>query len=141
MSLPPAPPPASTTVSVGLPPRKSALKKMPDSTSTFRTHLPPPEFADQSPTNNFMMETTSSFRTLQHHSNRMNSPVVTSNQPQHSHNTQTLPLKSNLKKSGSSGSKPATLQWSASTTVEHHPRPPSAGSTGINRVSLEELRV
>ena len=48
----------STTVSVGGMPRKSALKNSnskldsnpPANSTTFRTHLPPPEFADQSPT-------------------------------------------------------------------------------------------
>ena len=46
----------STTVSVGGMPRKSALKNSNSkldsnpANSTFRTHLPPPEFADQSPT-------------------------------------------------------------------------------------------
>ena len=82
-------------------------------------------------------------------------------QPQSSHASQTLPLKSNLKKSNSSAAagaqnssgsqhqltdprappgqslvKTTTLQWSASTA---EPRPSS--SSANQRVSLEELRV
>ena len=171
-------------------PRKSALKtsnsKLDSTASTFRTHLPPPEFADQSPTSNsrhmpgsgFTMAEShvslgshSSFRTLPRGpmppqpipmSMSINPNSLTSNQPavpphqqqpQSSHASQTLPLKSNLKKSssnsatagsaGGSGSatqqmtsaaKTTTLQWSASTAE----RP---SSSSANRVSLEELRV
>ena len=204
----------STTVSVGGMPRKSALKssnsKLDATASTFRTHLPPPEFADYtSPTSSnrhvltrgggpeggggsftlaeshVSLGSHSSFRTLPRGppmhgmiqggpSMSINTNNLTSNQlpavpphqsqqqqPQSSHASQTLPLKSNLKKSNSSAAagaqsssgsqhqltdprappgqslaKTTTLQWSASTA---EPRPSS--SSANQRVSLEELRV
>ena len=206
----------STTVSVGGMPRKSALKssnsKLDATASTFRTHLPPPEFADYtSPTSSnrhvltrsggpeggggsftlaeshVSLGSHSSFRTLPRGppmhgmiqggpSMSINPNTLTSNQlpavpphqsqqqqqPQSSHASQTLPLKSNLKKSNSSAAaagaqsssgsqhqltdprappgqslaKTTTLQWSASTA---EPRPSS--SSANQRVSLEELRV
>ena len=185
-TTPPAPPPPSmsTTVSVAIP-RKSALKTssntkliervgpaggmgpagsgppgttaiMTSAGSTFRTHLPPPEFADTSPPSNtsgrhFTLaevqvqrpppqhQPHSSFRTLPRPVNPIDAPP----------NTQTLPLKSNLKKStgsvsersggggaGGSGANPNknTLQWSS----DHH----AGTSTNQHRqVSMEELRV
>ena len=197
-TTPPAPPPPSmsTTVSVAIP-RKSALKTssntkliervvgptggmgpgggppgtaaiMTSAGSTFRTHLPPPEFADTSPPSNtsgrhFTLaevqvqrvpppqhQPHSSFRTLPRPVNPIDA---------HPPNTQTLPLKSNLKKStgsssersgggssGGGGAGPAgggsgvianpnknTLQWS----LDHH----TGTSTNHRQVSMEELRV
>ena len=148
------------------PPGTAAI--MTSSGSTFRTHLPPPEFADTSPPSNtsgchFTLaevqvqrpppppqhQPHSSFRTLP----RPVNSIDAHNPP----NTQTLPLKSNLKKStgsssersgggsggggvasgsGGSGAIPNknTLQWSS----DHH-----TGTTSTNhrQVSMEELRV
>jgi hypothetical protein len=174
MSLPPpapSPPPAAvaTTISLGggPQPRKSALKSSNSKldsgqvASTFRTHLPPPEFADQSPTRHHLTLAEShlplqppphsSFRTLPRGvpiSIPLNSPAVPPHQQQH-HNpqscstSQTLPLKSNLKKSGSTGNnsnvgshhKPSALQWSTAAPPNERP------SSAVNRISLEELRV
>merc|ERR1719361_83077 len=148
------------------PPGTTAI--MTSAGSTFRTHLPPPEFADTSPPSNtsgchFTLaevqvqrpppppqhQPHSSFRTLP----RPVNSIDAHNPP----NTQTLPLKSNLKKStgsssersggssggggvvsasGGSGANPNknTLQWSS----DHH-----TGTTSTNhrQVSMEELRV
>ena len=147
-------------------PRKSALKHGSSNTklvegggqmvtSTFRAHLPPPEFADTSPPGGGVVrqqhftlaEVTphSSFRTLPRQQiNHMSAGAptgvgMTTGAVSESQNTQTLPLKSNLKKSGSgntstsgSGAK-NSLQWSS----DHH-----TGTSSTNRqVSMEELRV
>ena len=190
MTLPAPPPPASmvTTVSVGGglaggQPRKSALKSscskgIEGIPSTFRTHLPPPEFADQCPTSvsggggnrhltmaESHIPSHSSFRTLpsrttasgvaqspqvppHHGSPAGHHPInsLTSNPlavPPHQHphhsSSQTLPLKSNLKKTNQMSAK-NTLQWSA-TTVTSSPATGTSGPQVGQRVSLEELRV
>ena len=161
---PPAPPPPSMATTVSVAPRKSALKHGSSNTklvegggqmvtSTFRAHLPPPEFADTSPPGGSVVrqqhftlaEVTphSSFRTLPRQQiNHMSAGAPTgvgmTGAVSESQNTQTLPLKSNLKKSGSgnttsgSGAK-NSLQWSS----DHH-----TGTSSTNRqVSMEELRV
>ena len=162
--LVPPPPPTNTVISVPPQPRKSALKNpgggggkcevVPN--STFRAHLPPPEFADISPTNRHLTlaeiqanplpshfqpqgptaSSASTFRTLP-----KNASSITPNQSgpavpphQNSHASQTLPLKSNLKKSGSNSSKNNVIQWQASTSEV-------VAASPTNRVSLEELRV
>ena len=151
-ATPPAPPPPSMVTTVSLAPRKSALKggsstKLIEAaggqmvTSTFRTHLPPPEFADTSPPGSSggrhftiaeVQPPHSSFRTLPRPLNPLGEPQ----------NTQTLPLKSNLKKtttggnasaaSGNVGGSKNTLQWSS----DHH-----TGASNLRQNSMEELRV
>lgn len=179
MSGPPAAPPppvmSTTMCTVSVGPRKSALKGSnsklievgtTSAGSTFRTHLPPPEFADQSPTSASNRHLTlaeshlpmqhSSFRTLPRPLNP-HSPAVPPHQQPHSssnHSSQTLPLKSNLKKSGSGGGggglHKTTLQWSSSAGhPDHHlnggqQAAAAAAATctsSSNRVSMEELRV
>ena len=130
------------TVSVPPQPRKSALKATKCEvvqTSTFRAHLPPPEFADTSPSRHLTLaeiqpshfQPHSSFRTLPKNATSINPNSVTAGPAvpphQNSHASQTLPLKSNLKKSGSNGSKNNVIQWQSESPT--------------NRVSMEELRV
>ena len=167
--LVPPPPPTNTVISVPPQPRKSALKNAGKcevvQTSTFRGHLPPPEFADTiSPTNRHLTlaeitqnppshfqhhnppplshqaqaASSSTFRTLPKNAsinpNNTAGPAVPPHQ--NSHASQTLPLKSNLKKSGSNGSKNNVIQWQTTATANQ-----SDSASPTNRVSMEELRV
>ena len=141
--VPPPPPTSTVTVSVPPQPRKSALKTTKCEvvqTSTFRAHLPPPEFADTSPNRHLTLaeiqaqpvshfQPHSSFRTLPKNAsiNPNNTGIPAVPPHQNSHASQTLPLKSNLKKSGSNGSKNNVIQWQSESPT--------------NRVSMEELRV